>query len=82
MRASRLPGKMMLDLHGQPVINWVFKRVKKAKKLSGIVFALPDSSADDCLAKHLHGLGAVVFRGEETDVVDRFYQAAKVLAPA
>ena len=68
MRASRLPGKMMLDLHGQPVINWVFKRVKKAKKLSGIVFALPDTSADDCLAKHLHGLGAIAL---QTGLLDK-----------
>lgn len=77
MRASRLPDKMMLDLHGYPVIDWVFQRVKKAKSLREIVFALPDTSLDDCLANHLCNIGATVFRGSETDVLDRFFHAAE-----
>ena len=76
MGAHRLPNKMMLDFHGQPVIDWVFQRIQKTKNINRIVFALPNTIDDDSLAKHLLDLGAVVFRGSEADVVGRFYHAA------
>ena len=77
MGAQRLPGKMLLDLHGYPVIEWVFKRVSAAGKLNEVVFALPGTTQNDVLAEYLLDIGATVFRGSETDVLDRFYQAAK-----
>ena len=43
MRASRLPNKMMLCLHGLPIVGWVLQRVGQAKEVDRIVFALPDS---------------------------------------
>lgn len=76
-KARRLPGKMLLNLHGHPIIAWVFKRIKKSQLLETTVFAIPDEVSDDALAKILNNLGADVFRGSEFDLVDRFYQAAK-----
>ena len=65
MGASRLPDKMMLDLHGKPVIDWVFQRIKKVKNFNKVVFAIPNTLADDSLARHLLSLGAIIFRGSE-----------------
>jgi spore coat polysaccharide biosynthesis protein SpsF len=76
MGASRLPNKMMLHLHGYPVVEWIFRRVARARLLDGCVFAIPDTPQDDVLHHYLERIGAVVFRGSETDVVGRFYQAA------
>jgi len=76
MGSIRLPEKMMLDLHGYPVVEWVSRRVSVAEKLDCIIFALPDSEGDDELARYLSGIGATVFRGSENDVLNRFYEAA------
>ncbi|EIC22311.1 cytidylyltransferase domain-containing protein [Thiorhodovibrio frisius] len=76
MGATRLPNKMMLCLHGYPVVEWVFKRVSQASTLDALIFALPTTAADDLLADYLTGLGATVARGSETDVLSRFHSAA------
>lgn len=77
MVASRLPNKMLLHFHGYPVVEWVYRRISKSKKIQKVIFALPDSENDDLLAWYLELIGANVFRGSELDLVDRFYQAAK-----
>ena len=76
MGASRLPNKMLLHLHGYPIVEWVYQRVKKAKKIDQILFALPDTKNDDLLANYLQEIGVKVFRGSELDLVDRYCQAA------
>lgn len=76
MGASRLPNKMMLHLHGYPVIEWVYRRCSKASALDALVFALPDTARDDLLASYLEGLGANIYRGSENDVLGRFHGAA------
>ena len=76
MGASRLPNKMMLWMHGLPIAGWVFHRVRQAKRINRIVFALPDTAADDVLAEYLQSEGATVFRGAEQDVLGRLFAAA------
>ena len=75
--SSRLPLKMMLSLHGKPVIEWVVKRVLKSKLLDEVVVAIPDTKKDDILNFYLEELGVNVFRGSEENVLERFYLAAK-----
>ncbi len=77
MGATRLPNKMLLHLHGYPIIEWVYRRVLQSKRLDKIIFALPDTEPDDLLAWYLESIGATVFRGSEADLVDRYYKAAK-----
>jgi len=77
MDASRLCNKMMLWLHGLPVIEWVFRRVTMAREVERVVFALPETDTNDVLAEHLSGIGAIVFRGSETDVLGRCCKAAR-----
>jgi len=77
MGASRLPNKMLLYLHGYPVVEWIYRRVTEASGIDHVVFAIPDTKQDDVLAWYLELIGADLFRGSETNLVDRFYQAAK-----
>ena len=77
MMSSRLPNKILLDINGYPMFEWVLKRLKKSKNLDLIVFALPDSKTDDILEERLIKLGAKVLRGSENDLVDRFYRVAQ-----
>jgi spore coat polysaccharide biosynthesis protein SpsF len=76
MGASRLPNKMMLHLHGFPVVEWIYKRVSKSTLVDDVVFAIPDTEKDDVLEYYLKNIGANVFRGSEADVLERFYQCA------
>lgn len=77
MGASRLPNKMMLWLHGMPVVEWVWRRVAMTQQIDRIVFAIPDTQADQVLADYLLRIGATVFRGSETDVLGRMVEAAR-----
>jgi len=77
MGASRLPNKMMLYLHGYPIIEWVYRRLKSCSTLDEIVFALPDVGNDDVLYFYLKTIGANCFRGSENDVVNRYVNAAE-----
>jgi spore coat polysaccharide biosynthesis protein SpsF len=77
MGASRLPNKMLLWLHGYPICEWVFRRVKKAEKIDQVIFAIPRTKSDDVLARYLQSIGATVFRGSETDLIERYFQAAE-----
>ena len=75
--STRLPYKMMLSLHGNPIIEWVIKRVQKSKLLDDIIVAIPISEDNDVLAKYITELGIKVFRGSESNVLNRFYEAVK-----
>lgn len=77
MGSNRLPNKSMLDLHGYPVIEWVFRRARLAQEIDELVFAIPESKKDDQLYNCLINLGANVFRGDEFDLIGRFYNTAK-----
>lgn len=76
MGSTRLPNKMMMHFHGFPICEWVYKRVTKSKNLDSVVFAIPDDKNNNILEFYLNSLGANVVRGNEDDLVDRFYNAA------
>jgi spore coat polysaccharide biosynthesis protein SpsF len=78
INSKRLKNKMFLDLHGYPVYEWVYRRVSMSKFASKVVFAIPDAQSDDIFAKALETIGAKVIRGNEHDLVDRFYRVAKI----
>jgi spore coat polysaccharide biosynthesis protein SpsF len=77
MGAKRFPNKMLLNFHGYPIIEWVYRRVLQSKKLDAIIFAIPDTDEDDLLHWFLESIGATVFRGSEVDLVDRYYKVTK-----
>jgi spore coat polysaccharide biosynthesis protein SpsF len=76
MTSSRLPGKVMLECQGRPMLGHMIERLKRARTLDGIVVATTTNAADDVLEDlaHKHGVGC--FRGSEGDVLDRVLQAA------
>lgn len=77
MGASRLPGKMLMDIAGKPAIAHVVLRVQQAKKIDLVVVATTTALADDAIADWAKTNGVPCFRGSEQDVLDRYYQAAK-----
>ena len=76
MGSTRLRGKVLRALVGQPVLTRVVARVRAARLPHGIVIATTTSSEDDAVAQLASELGVALFRGETDDVLDRYYQAA------
>lgn len=78
MGSTRLPGKSMMPLAGEPLVGRILERVKRCTKLDDIVLAIPDTDRDKPLSKLANSYGVKVFAGSENDLVDRYYQAALV----
>jgi spore coat polysaccharide biosynthesis protein SpsF len=78
MTSSRLPGKVLMDLEGAPMLVQQLRRLQRASSLSDIVVATTTNSTDDDLAAAAEQEGVHVFRGGETDVLRRYADAARV----
>lgn len=77
MASSRLPGKSLTMLAGRPLIDHVVTRVAAARRVDRVVLATSEASSDDRLARHAREvLGMAVFRGSESDVLNRVAGAA------
>lgn len=77
MGSSRLPGKVMADIAGKPMLFHVVSRVRRARKVDLVAVATSTHTSDDVLASYCENEGIPCFRGSEDDVLDRFYQAAR-----
>jgi spore coat polysaccharide biosynthesis protein SpsF len=79
--SSRLPGKVLADVEGKPLVQRVLERASCASGLDGVAVLVPDTVADRPLAELCEGLGHVVIRGSEHDVLERFAHAGELLDP-
>lgn len=77
MGSARLPGKILADIAGRPMIWRVVNRVRMAQTVDHVVVATTTGPADDEVAAYCLGEGIACFRGSEDDVLDRYYQAAR-----
>lgn len=76
MSSKRLPGKVLLEVEGIPLLAYTFRRLKKARTLQSICLVTTDESEDAPLEELARQEGVDCFRGSLEDVLDRFYQAA------
>jgi spore coat polysaccharide biosynthesis protein SpsF len=79
MGSSRLPGKVLLDIAGQPMLRRVVERARRAKSLDGVAVATTTDPSDDAVAALCIERGYPYYRGSLHDVLDRYYQAARAL---
>lgn len=79
--SSRLPGKVMMDLGGKPVIARVIERVRKASGIDEVVVVTTFDRKDLPIVCLCAEAGLRIFCGSENDVLDRFYQAARLIEP-
>ena len=77
MSSSRLPGKILADIAGQPMLQRVFIRTSRAASVSQTLFATTTDPSDDPVAEYCDFSGIPFTRGSLYDVLDRYYQAAK-----
>jgi len=77
MGSSRLPGKVMKEAVGIPLIGHLLSRLKKSKLIDAFIVATSDNTENEPMISYLESNGHEVFKGSEEDVLDRFYQALK-----
>jgi spore coat polysaccharide biosynthesis protein SpsF len=79
--SSRLPGKVLKPILGQPMLALQIERIKRAKSIDKLIVATSHHNEDSEIAELCENLGVECFRGSLDDVLDRFYQAARMYFP-
>ena len=79
--SRRLPGKVLKDLVGAPMIARQIERLRRASAITALVIATSDEASDDPLQVLGEGLGVPVFRGPLDDVLARFIGALDAVSP-
>lgn len=74
LNSTRLPGKVLMDINGQRLIDRVIDNAREA--IGHVIVATPDQEIADIAEEH----NVLSFIGSEYDVLDRYYQAAKHFA--
>ncbi len=75
--STRLPGKVLMNVSGKPVLWHVVNRTSFSEGINDIVIAIPKSGENDILEKFARDNNFSFFRGSEEDLLSRYYNAAK-----
>lgn len=78
MGSTRLPGKVLADICGQPLIKRLIDRVSVTPGLDRVVVATTTDLSDDMLYSWCVKYAIPVYRGSVNDVLDRFWQCAQL----
>jgi spore coat polysaccharide biosynthesis protein SpsF len=78
MSSTRLPGKVLMPLAGKPVLAHVVQRSQACRQVDEVVVATSADSSDDALEQWCAHNQVHCYRGSLNDVLDRYYQAAKL----
>ncbi len=76
MGSTRLPGKVLMDLGGRPMLERQIQRLRRARTPDAIVIATSTGSGDDPIVDLVNALGVPTYRGPENDVLARYAGAA------
>jgi spore coat polysaccharide biosynthesis protein SpsF len=80
MSSSRLPGKVLKEINGKPMIAHVVERTRRAKCVDYVAVATTTDAADDAVERWCKESQTACYRGSMFDVLDRYYQAARLYA--
>ncbi len=79
MSSTRLPGKVLLPLGGEPMLVRLIERLRRAQRADAIVIATTTNNGDDVIADLCGQLGVACHRGSEHDVLARYADAARAV---
>lgn len=79
--STRLPNKVLMDLYGKPVLQRMIERVQKSRIIDEVMVVTSIKKDNLPILKLCSRLDVRVGVGSEEDVLDRFYQTAKLLRP-
>ncbi|MFP3903953.1 MAG: cytidylyltransferase domain-containing protein [Armatimonadota bacterium] len=75
MTATRLPGKTLKKLSGRSLLAWTILSTRACPSIDSVIVATSVNESDDPIVREAWGNGAVVYRGEEDDVLQRYLDA-------
>lgn len=78
MGSTRLPGKVLMDLEGETVLSRVLSRLRRTMLIDELLVATTDRPADDVIVEECRKCSVQVSRGDQDDVLDRYYRAAQL----
>lgn len=78
MGSTRLPNKVMKLINGKPMIELLLARLSCSKEIDEILLATSLDPRNSILVNQVSNLGYRCFQGSEDDVLDRYFQAAKL----
>ncbi len=77
MTSTRLPGKVLMKVLDKSLLEWQIARLRMARSISSIVIATTTNKTDDAIEDECRRLSVGCFRGDEHDVLSRFYETAR-----
>ena len=77
MTSTRLPGKVFKEIHNEPILIHLIRRIQQSQLINQIVVITSTDKSDDILASFCKANGIDVYRGSMTDLLDRHLKAAK-----
>jgi len=81
MASKRLPAKVLQDVSGKPVLLWVVERISRAREIDELVVATSNNPFDNAIEHFCDEYAIPVRRGEENDVLERFYKVCCEFKP-
>ncbi len=77
--STRLPHKVLADVGGRTMLARVVRRTRRARRVDEVAVATTGRPDDEAIVAECRALEVAVFRGSESDVLDRYYRAARQL---
>jgi len=77
LNSERLPGKVLKEIAGKPMLKWIIERLKNTKLKSQIIIATSDQRTDDLIDIFAKKEGISCFRGSLENVIDRFIKSCE-----
>ena len=74
----RFPNKVMKKINHVPMIGILIKRLMESKEINEIILATSLNKSNDDLVSYISNEGISCFRGDENDVLQRYYEAARI----
>ncbi|MEK7773701.1 MAG: glycosyltransferase family protein [Deltaproteobacteria bacterium] len=77
MSSTRLPGKVMKEICGHPVLFHVVNRLRSSRLIERVMVATTVEPSDDVIERWCGDNNVACHRGSMQDVLERYYEAAK-----
>lgn len=77
MGSTRLPGKTLKEILGKPMISYQLERLKRCRLVDSIIVATTNHPLDRMIIDYCKNNQILFFVGNENNVLQRYYQAAK-----
>lgn len=79
--SSRFKNKIFSTIDNYTILEWIYLRLKKTKKINDIYFLIPKNKKNKDLKNFMEKKGYNYIVGPEHNVLKRFYLASKIIKP-